>query len=136
MSVVPEIRLLRWDISRLCCPSQGYFYFPDLNGSTWVLYIRWRSGPWTAELIPVIDIENNKWDWTRCEVITLSKIYPDEEECEEVMRESYEWLKNRFPDITYFPDVPEEKVEDYEFNEDDPNEIVQELMNMIKKKKK
>ena len=94
-----------WDVSRICCPSQGYFYFFDDNGAAWVLYIRWRSAPWSAELIPVFDIEEETWDWENEEIIKLSKIYEEEEECEEVMKESYEWLKKRFPDID-FPESP------------------------------
>ena len=121
-----------WSVDRIGCPSQGYFYFHDDEGKSWVLYLRWRSNPWTAELMPVISTESDEWEWDRMEVVPLSQIYEEEEDCIKVMGDSYEWLKRRFPEVK-FPEKPH--IEMYPtklFTAEDIEELEKELQEMLK----
>ena len=91
---------LVWICDRICCPSQCYFDFTDSAGQNWVLYLRWRSHPWSSELFRVKDNSTDEWDWDNKEKIPLSKVYENEEDCEDVILESYKWLREvRFPEL-------------------------------------
>ena len=46
-------KLNRWYVDvRHWCPAQIKYYFQDLTGCNWCIYLRWRhQDPWTAELL-------------------------------------------------------------------------------------
>ncbi len=48
-----EIREHEWILHLdFFCPAQIYYYFHDVEGRRWCIYLRWRhSDPWTAELV-------------------------------------------------------------------------------------
>lgn len=54
-----ESKLNTWKDSLIWCPSQCYYTFREKKtGTLKCLYLRWRhSDPWTAELIPVNEID-------------------------------------------------------------------------------
>ena len=104
-------------MERLCCPSQGYFYFQDEHGGYWILYTRWRSMPWTAELMPVDNMEDDNWDWDN-KIDVPIKTWPDEEQCYEAFKEAYEWVKDRFKNIN-LPDYAKLKIVERPFPEID-----------------
>ena len=57
-----------WIEDLLWCPSQCYYYFQNIDGQRYCIYLRWRHrDPWTAELIKCTDNWNLDYDseWER-----------------------------------------------------------------------
>lgn len=66
-----ESKLNTWADDLIWCPSQCYYYFRAKNtGELKCLYLRWRhSDPWTAEIIPVNEIDRSfEGEWKSLDI--------------------------------------------------------------------
>ena len=120
-------------ISRLTCPSQAFFYFTDKHDEHWCLYLRWRRNPWGVMIVPIYqdetktdwsDFDNWKWDWEGIVEVPTSRDYKEEEDCQEVVRESYAWVRSNFPELKLPKELGEDKIYEEPFPELDVDEIL------------
>lgn len=102
-----EIREHEWILHLdFFCPAQIYYYFHDVEGRRWCIYLRWRhSDPWTAELVRCDDswefITEEGWVNLLEEAVHVPGTvtgYYREDEYEPLMEEALKKAKAMFKD--------------------------------------
>ena len=88
-----------WTEDLLWCPSQCYYYFQDITGKRYCIYLRWRyRDPWTAELIEC----DEEWEF-RCdldwEVLKVS--FHADKDYRSLEKEVLGLMSTRFPSLSF-----------------------------------
>lgn len=92
------------------CPAQIYYYFRDMEGGKWCIYLRWRhQDPWTAELVRCDSCWEFLWDSPDTVDLLEEKNHSlgiitefyYEEEYLSLMEKAIEIVEERFPNLDF-----------------------------------